>query len=106
MYLIGHFTIETLFGQLRLVGHVDAVDIVDIKPDELEAAINCYLRTTIELLLREKLTFPIVHTFLFDFEFLKLPTITVGPAPNPPIPNNPAVEDDQLKVFIDITVGP
>jgi hypothetical protein len=105
-YLIGHVAIEPMFGQLMLVGHVDAVDIVDIKPDAFEDMINCYLRATIEMLLREKLTFPVTHTFLFDFSFLKLPQITVELAPNPPIPNNPAIEDDQLKIFIDIKVGP
>jgi len=105
-YLIGHVEIQTLFGNLTLVGHVDSVDIVDIKPDALEDAINCYLRTTIEMLLREKLTFPVIHTFVFDFDFLKLPKITVELAPNPPVANNPAIEDDQLKVFIDIKVGP
>lgn len=105
-YLIGHVAIEPLLGKLALTGHVDSVDIVDIKPDNLESMINCYLRTTVELLLREKLTLPIVHTFLFDFDFLKLPQITVELAPNPPVPNNPAVEDDQLKIFIDIKVGP
>jgi hypothetical protein len=105
-YLIGHFTVEEMFGQWTLVGHVDDMDIVDIKPDALEGAINCYLRTTAELLLREKLTFPVVKSFFFNFDFLKLPKITVELAPNPPIPNNPAIEDDQLKVFIDIKVGP
>ncbi|MGH9375982.1 MAG: hypothetical protein ACRD1J_07415, partial [Terriglobia bacterium] len=105
-YLIGHVAIEPMFGTLTLVGHVDDVDIVDIKPDNLEDIINCYLRATVEMLLREKLTLPVVHTFLFDFNFLKLPQITVEPAPNPPIPNNPAIEDDQLKIFIDIKVGP
>lgn len=105
-YLIGHVSIEPLFGKLMLVGHVDAVDIVDIKPNNLESIIDCYLRTTVELLLREKLTLPIVHTFLFDFSFLKLPKITVELAPNPPVPNNPAIEDDQLKIFIDLKVGP
>ena len=57
-------------------------------------------------MLTEKLTFPLVHTFFFDFSFLKLPNITVVPAPNPPVPNNPAIEANQLKVFIDFEVGP
>jgi hypothetical protein len=56
------------------------------------------------MLLRQKLAFPVVHTFFFDFSFLKLPQITVEPAPN--LPNNPAVEDDQLKLFINFKVGP
>lgn len=106
VYAVGHLEVDQLLGELRLVGHVDAVDIVDIKPDGLEEAINCYLRTTGELLLREKLTFPVVKTFFFDFDFLKLPKVTVLLAPDPPVPHNPAVEDDQVKVFIDLQVGP
>lgn len=105
-YAIGHLEIVDLLGEQRLLGHVDAVDIVDIKPDGLEEAINCYLRTTGELLLREKLTFPVVKTFLFDFDFLKLPKITAVLAPDPPVPNNPAVQDDQVRIFVDVKVGP
>ena len=104
--MIGHFSIENLFGQLTLTGHVDDVHVVEIKPDGLEAAVNCYLRTTAELLLREKLIIPITKTFFFNLDFLQLPQITVSLAPNPPVPNNPAIEDDQLKVFVDIKVGP
>ncbi len=105
-FLVGHVTIENLFGRPTLVGHADAVDIVDIKPDVLEDALTCYLRATVELLLREKLTFPVVGSFVPNFDFLKLPKITVGLTPNPPIPNNPAIEKDAIAVFLDITVGP
>jgi len=105
-FVIAHLAIETLFGEPTLVAHVDAVDVPELAPPGLKQAVNCYLFDTFELLLREKLTFPVVHTFLFDFSFLKLPNITVMPAPNPPVPNNPAIEDDQLKIFIDFQVGP
>ncbi len=105
-YIIGHAAIENFYGQLRLTGHVDVVDVVEIAPSGLKQAINCYLRDTIEMLLRQKLAFPVVHTFFFDFSFLKLPQITVEPSPNPPVPNNPAIEDDQLKLFINFKVGP
>lgn len=105
-YVIGHAEIQNLFGAPTLVVHADDVDIVDIKPDELESAINCYLRTMFELLLREKLMFPVIKTFLFDFGFLKLPKITVSLSPPPGVPNNPAVEDDQIKVFVDVKVAP
>jgi hypothetical protein len=105
-FVIGHATIREMFGTPTLVGEVDMVDVVEIAPVGLKQAVNCYLFDTLELLLREKLTFPVIHTFFFDFAFLKLPSITVEAAPNPPVPNNPAIEDNQLKIFIDFQVGP
>jgi len=105
-FVIGHATVRQMFGQPTLVGEVDVVDVIEIAPRGLKQAINCYLFDTFELLLREKLTFPVTHTFFFDFAFLKLPGITVQLAPNPPVPNNPAIEDNQLKIFIDFKVGP
>jgi hypothetical protein len=56
-------------------------------------------------MLKEKLIFPI-STMLFDLPILTLATITANLTSNPSIPNNPAIEDDQLKVFISITVAP
>jgi hypothetical protein len=105
-FLIGHALIKNLYGQLVLSCEIDAADVAEIAPPGLKQAINCYLRDTVELLLREKLYFPVTHTFFFDFDFLSLPAITVLPTPNPPVPNNPAIEDDQLKVFINFEVGP
>jgi hypothetical protein len=105
-FVIGHASIQQPFGPPTLFVEVDAVDVPDIAPPGMKAAIDCYLRDTIQMVLREKLNFPLVHTFFFDFAFLHLPNITVVPAPNPPVPNNPAIEDNQLKIFIDFEVGP
>jgi hypothetical protein len=105
-FAVGHVEVTDLFGEPTLVGHVDAVDVVGVEPEGLHEAIDCYLRTTAELLLREKLSFPVVQTFLFHLSFLSLPSVTVTLAPNPPVPNNPAVQDDQCEIFIDIQVGP
>ena len=100
-YALAHVDLETVFGKPTLVGKVDGVDIVDIKPDDLEDALDCYLRTTLELLLKEKLAFTI------DKLALSFPifggAFSIAPTPNPPIPNNPAIEDDQIKEFISIT---
>ena len=105
-FVIGHVGIRQLFGFPTLSVSIDAVDVPEIAPPGMKAALDCYLRDTIQLVLLEQLTFPLVHTFFFDFSFLSLPNITVLPAPNPPVPNNPAIEDNQLKVFIDFEVGP
>ncbi|HEX4022075.1 MAG TPA: hypothetical protein VHX63_13095 [Acidobacteriaceae bacterium] len=104
-YLVAHVVVQTVAGKPSLVGIVDSVDVAGIKPKGLSDNINCYLKTTFELLLREKLIFPI-STMLFDIPLLSLATITAQLTPNPPIPNNPAIEDNQLKVFVSLTVAP
>lgn len=104
-FLVAHVAVQNIGGKPCLVGIVDAVDVVGIEPKGLSANINCYLKTTFELLLKEKLIFPI-STMLFDIPLLSLATITAQLTPNPPIPNNPAIEEDQLKVFITLTVAP
>ena len=104
-FVVAHVAVQTIAGKPSLVGIVDNVDVVGIEPKGLSENINCYLKTTFELMLKEKLIFPI-STMLFDLPLLSLATITANLTPNPPIPNNPAIEDDQLKVFISITVAP
>lgn len=104
-YVVAHVVAQNIGGKPSLIGIVDAVNVAGIEPKGLSANINCYLKTTFELLLKEKLTFPI-STMLFDIPLLNLATISAQLTPNPPIPNNPAIEDDQLKVFVTLTVGP
>lgn len=103
VYVVGHFELTTIAGTRLYLGKVDGLDIVDIEPDALEENLVCYLKTTVNVLLREKLTIP-MDKFFLSFPLFNLATVTLSPTPNPPIPNNPAVEDDQLKGFITVTV--
>jgi len=105
VFAVGHFEHVSVLGKDSLMGKVDDLDIVDIKPDALEANIICYLKTALNVILREKLTIPL-EKFFFSFSLLGLATVSFFPTPNPPIPNNPAVEKDQLKVFLTMKVGP
>ncbi|HVP22993.1 MAG TPA: hypothetical protein VMS77_03675 [Conexivisphaerales archaeon] len=105
VYAIGHFERATILGKESLLGKLDDMDIVDIKPDALEQNIICYLKTAVNVILREKLTIP-YEKFFFSFSLFHLATVSLSATPNPPIPNNPAVEDDQLKVFLTMKVGP
>jgi hypothetical protein len=102
VYVVGHVEHAFILGQETLLGKVDGVEIVDIKPEELENSIECYIRTAITLTLRQKLAIPLA-TFLFSFPLFGMGTVTLSPTPNPPVPNNPAIEEDQLKVFITMT---
>ena len=102
VFVVGHFERALIAGHESLLGKVDDMDIVDIKPDALEANIICYLRTAC-VVFREKLAIPL-STLALSFPLFGLATVTLSPTPNPPVPNNPAVEDNQVKVFITMTV--
>lgn len=103
VFVIGHFERAFIAGRESLLGKVDDMDIVDIKPDGLEDNIICYVKTAVSVVLREKLTIPL-STFALSFPLFGLATVTLSPTPNPPVPNNPAIEKDQLKIFITMKV--
>jgi hypothetical protein len=103
VFVVGHFERAFILGREVLLGKVDGVEIVDIKPDQLENSIECYIKTAVTLTLRQKLAIPLA-TFFVSFPLFGMGTVTLSPTPNPPVPNNPAIEEDQLKVFINMTV--
>ncbi|MEO5654511.1 MAG: hypothetical protein ABIR00_00810 [Nitrosospira sp.] len=103
VFVIGHFERKLIAGHESLLGKVDDLDIVDIKPDRLEDNLVCFLKTNLNVVLRQKLTIAI-ETFMLSFPLFGLATVTLFPTPNPPVPHNPALEDDQLKVFVTMTV--
>lgn len=99
VFVTGHFTLESGF----LLGHVDGIEIVDITPDRLESNLECYLKMCVTAVLREKLAIK-TEKLTLSFPLFDIATVTLSPSPNPPVPNNPAVEEDQLKIFITMTV--
>jgi hypothetical protein len=105
VFATAHAARTFINGEERLVGEVDGVEIVDVKPDGLEANMECYIRTAVILFLRQKLAIPL-QTFFIDFPLFDLGTVSLSPTPNPPVPHNPAIEEDQLKAFITMTVSP
>lgn len=105
IFLVGRLERDFIAGEEKLVAKVDGVEIVDVKPDKLETSLECYLRTTVHTLLRQKLAIA-WETFFIDFPLFGLGNISLAPTPNPPVPNNPAIEEDQLKAFVTMTVSP
>lgn len=103
VFAIGHIERQLIAGRESLLVKLDDMDIVDIEPNALEANMICYLKTTVNVVLREKLTIAL-QTLMLSFPLFGLGTVTLAPTPDPPIPNNPAVEDDQVKAFIAMTV--
>ncbi len=105
VFAVARVARETINGVERVVGKIDGVEVVDVEPKGLEAAMECYIRTAITLYLRQKLAIPL-RTFFVDFPLFGMGTVSLAPTPNPPVPHNPAVEEDQLKAFVTMTVMP
>ena len=79
---------------------LDNIEIVDVKPQGLEDAVECFLRA---LLIMSVL--PKVKLALKALTFTIGKVLTIGPTPiSTNVPFNPAVENDQVKVFVTTTV--
>ena len=64
--------------------------------------IECYIRPAVTLTLRQKLAIPLA--MFVSFPLFGMGTVTLSPTPNPPMPNNPAIEEDQLSAYVTMTV--
>lgn len=102
VYATGHFQREIILGVERVLAQVENVEIVNVEPERMEANMECYIKLALNLILRQRLSIPL-ETFFFEIDLFDLVTVTLSPTTNPPVPNNPAVEDDRLKVFMTMT---
>lgn len=89
-------------GSEFLVLRLDGFEIVDIEPKGLEDALECYVATILRVGILPKIRLAI-DTLTFEMgSFLtlnaKLTPISAD------VPNNPAIEDDQIKVFVDLGI--
>jgi hypothetical protein len=105
-YATGGIRIATYYGKPYLEPFLDGFEIVDIKPDGMEESIECYailvLRLSVLPGLRILLDNMILNLTQGATDFFPTPiNILISPMPaSPALPNNPAIEDDQLKAFI------
>lgn len=99
LFAIGHVTIAGPTGNERAFVDVDGLDIVEIKPDGLEDCLLCYLKLMLQLgILAGGFSIPELTQKLTS----QLP-VSIAIGPSNAVPNNPAVEDDQVKLFINVT---
>ena len=90
---------------------LDGLEIVDLQPTPMENIIECYATTVLRLgilpglsVKMEKLIFDITAA-LEENDIEVGQQITLKPTPiSAAVPNNPAIEEDQLKVFINLVV--
>lgn len=74
-------------------------DTVEIAPQGLEDAIDCYASLVVKLGILPRLAIP---TLRFVKDLLRLVHVVVEPSLA--VPQNPLIEDDQLKAFLSATV--
>ncbi len=90
-------------GDQHFRGILGGLEIVDIAPQGLEDAIECYAKVVAMFGLLPKLSVPVIR---FTTDLLGLAALAIEPTPSSPdVPNNPALEDDSVKLFIDLTAS-
>jgi hypothetical protein len=114
VFATGHFEWGTVPGSQEqwLKPKLDGIEIVDIQPNDMENAIECYIATILRLGILPQLMIPMSKMVLDVAAQVKKWGLDLGkqvklqPAAVPgDIPNNPAVEEDQLRVFIDLVIS-
>ncbi len=104
LVVVGHVEVTGSTGNQKLLGKVDGLEIVDIKPEGLENSLECYLNLLLQLVILPRTSIALEKMV---FDILNLATITLSLTPtSSTVPFNPAIEEDQLKVFIDVGVTP
>lgn len=102
VYAVGGVRIRQYYGRPYLEPFVEALEIVDIKPVGLENSLECYL-----LLLLKLAVLPGVRVLLerAPLEIMNGVNVKIVPTPAPgQVPNNPSIEADELRAFIDLEV--
>lgn len=79
------------------------LEIVDLAPQNMEDAIECYVKMAVRFGMLPKLAVPVIRftTTLFGFTQLAIEPTANSAA----VPNNPALEDDSVKLFLDLTTS-
>lgn len=113
LYGVAHFEWGTIGNdpQQWLKPRLDGLEVVDLQPTPMENIIECYVSTVLRLGVlpglntkMEKLIFDI--TAALEEEDIEVDQqISLQPTPiSAAVPFNPAIEADQLKVFINLVV--
>ena len=100
VFALCHIETRQSGGRYVFVPKMDQIEIVDIAPDGLENSIECYAAQVVRLGL-----LPRIRIALEKIVFDQLKIVNIGVKPAAGVANNPAIEDDQLKVFIDMEVS-
>lgn len=99
LYAIGHIETSKIGNKHVFAPKIDDIEIVDLCPEGLENSIECYMELVLKLGLLPRIRVALEKIVL---DQLKIVDIEVKPTSG--LPHNPAIENDELKVFIDMEV--
>jgi hypothetical protein len=105
-YVTGGVRIATYNSKPYLEPFLEGFEIVDIRPEGLENSLECYLSLLLRLVVLPGLRILLQHAPLNltqgATDLFPQPTnVVLSPMPtSAALPNNPAIQEDQLKVFI------
>jgi hypothetical protein len=101
---VGGARFREYWQQWYLEPFVDRIEISEIRPEELENGIECVIDATLRLgflpqlrILLEKMTLDLTEQIAIS--------VQPKPAQSPQVPNNPAIEGDEVRAFIDLEVS-
>jgi hypothetical protein len=102
--VVGGIRFREYWQQWYLEPFIDRIEITEIRPEELENGIECILDATLRLgflpqlrILLDKMTLELTEDISID--------VQPKPVQSPQVPNNPAVEGDEVKAFVDMDVS-
>ena len=110
---VGHFergTVAGVRGQFlkTRLDDLEVVDLVTDPPSNLESMLECYLKVVLRLGVLPRLIVPMQSLVLNITQMLQANSTSIGQhvtvVPATDVPNNPDVEDDQIKVFFNLKV--
>ena len=102
-FAVGHLEQSTFAGKPVLIARLDGFEIVDLRPEGLENSLECYISALVRLTVLPRVNIEISKVFPVADLF----TVALALAPvSAALPNSPAIEDDQAKVFINLTTSP
>ena len=102
---VGGLRFREYFQHFYLEPFVDRIEISDIEPADLESGLECVIDATLRLGFLPKLRILLEKMALDITDDV---TISVQPKPvavSPAVPNNPAIEQDEVRAFIDLEVS-
>jgi hypothetical protein len=104
---VGGLRFKQYFQHFFLEPFVDRIEISDIQPANLESGLECVIDATLRLGFLPKLRF-LLDTLSLNLTKEVLLSLSVLPKPvatSPQVPNNPALEQNEVRAFIDVEVS-
>lgn len=105
-FAVGGMRVAAHSGQFYLEPFIDGIEIVDLKPDGLENSLECYIGLMLKLAILPGLRILLKDVPLSLMQggtdlFPQSTNVVLSLIPvSAALPNNPAIEQDQLKAFI------